>query len=74
MSAADPLVELAQRVGLVTGYQATNGQWVQPSSHDLVATLRSYGVDLERVEDAGAALDRLEAARAAEVVSPVLVA
>ncbi len=51
---------LADRVGLVTGYQATDGRWVQPDAEDLLATLAALGVDLHGADE-GTSLDATSA-------------
>lgn len=68
MRAAPALVALADRVGLVTSYQATNGQWVQPDTEDLVATLGALGVELDL--GAGGAEQALADWNAAEEAEP----
>ncbi|MCC6435809.1 MAG: 4-alpha-glucanotransferase [Acidimicrobiales bacterium] len=66
------LRRLAEAVGLVTGYQATTGAWVEPSEEDLLATLQRYGLDLDSAGDAPALLADRERRRRA--IEPVLVA
>ncbi|MGE0730960.1 MAG: 4-alpha-glucanotransferase [Acidimicrobiia bacterium] len=66
------LRRLAEAVGLVTGYHATTGAWVEPSDEDLLATLQRFGVDLDAADGAGALLADVE--RHTPAVEPVIVA
>ncbi len=65
---------LAETVGLVTGFHATTGEWVEPSEEDLLATLRAYGIALGGPADAETAREELLAARRARPLPPVVVA
>ena len=71
---SSPLQQLAQSVGLLAGYHATDGRWIEPSDVDLLATLQAYGLDIERAEDAGALSEELARHRAGEIIAPVAVA
>jgi len=68
------LARLAAAVGVLGGYQATTGAWVEASEGAVLAALVRLGLDIDRSEQAEQVLDRVVAGRAAEVVAPVVVA
>lgn len=74
MNEPSALHRLADTAGLVTGYQATTGDWVVPSDHALIATLQRLGLDIERAEQADAVAAELAARRRRRLIEPVLVA
>lgn len=74
MPESTPLVALAHAVGLVTGYRATDGRWIEPPESSLLATLQAYGLDLDSVGQAEAMLAEIQRQRHVEVIAPVAVA
>jgi 4-alpha-glucanotransferase len=68
------LRRLAEAVGVMGGYHANSGEWMEASEEDLLATLQHFGVDIADPSGAGAALERWAAARVADAIEPVAVA
>ncbi|MFH9725773.1 4-alpha-glucanotransferase [Streptomyces sp. NPDC017254] len=70
---SDPLIRLAEELGVATGYRTDRGREVTVPRDTLVAVLASCGVDASTPAAANAALDARRAERAGRLVPPCVV-
>jgi len=68
------LSELADAAGVLGGYHATTGAWVEASTTDLVRTLEAYGFDLDGAHDVRGLAAEVRARDGRRPLEPVLVA